>query len=261
MNSNYLIGSDPEAFLIDKSGKIITAIGKIPGSKEEPFTPKELTTGFGLQTDNVLVEFNIPPINTEQQLLDNINIMKDYITNYLIKQNFNLELACKASAILEMDQLMDEQSFMFGCDPDFSCYTGSKNPTPALLNPFLRSAGCHFHLGYANPTVAKGMELIKYMDMFLGVPSILMDLDTNRRDLYGKAGSYRFQKWGVEYRVLSSYFISSNETISFCYNQINKAIDAFEHHLPLISKEEVFEVINNNNTDLANQLINKFNIL
>ena len=38
MNSNYLIGSDPEAFLIDKSGKIITAIGKIPGTKTEPLT-------------------------------------------------------------------------------------------------------------------------------------------------------------------------------------------------------------------------------
>lgn len=261
MNSNYLIGSDPEAFLIDKSGKIITAIGKIPGTKTEPFTIETLGQGFGLQTDNVLVEFNIPPINTQQQLLDNINRMKDFIINYLIERNFDLQLACKASAILEMDQLLDEQSFVFGCDPDFSCYTEKQNPTPALLNPYLRSAGCHFHLGYSNPSVAKGIELIKYMDMFLGIPSILMDTDIDRRNLYGKAGSYRFQKWGVEYRVLSSYFISSNETLTFCYNQIEKAINAFENKITLIPKEEVFEVINNNNTDLANHLINKFNIL
>lgn len=261
MNSNYLIGSDPEAFLIDKSGKIITAIGKIPGTKTEPFTIETLGQGFGLQTDNILVEFNIPPINTQQQLLDNINRMKDFIINYLIERNFDLQLACKASAIIEMDQLLDEQSFVFGCDPDFSCYTEKQNPTPALLNPYLRSAGCHFHLGYANPSVAKGIELIKYMDMFLGIPSILMDTDTDRRDIYGKAGSYRFQKWGVEYRVLSSHFISSNETLTFCYNQIEKAINAFENQMALVPKEEVLEVINNNNTNLANHLINKFNIL
>ena len=207
------------------------------------------------------MEFNIPPINTQQQLLDNINRMKDFIINYLIERNFDLQLACKASAILEMDQLLDEQSFVFGCDPDFSCYTEKQNPTPALLNPYLRSAGCHFHLGYANPSVAKGIELIKYMDMFLGIPSILMDTDIDRRNLYGKAGSYRFQKWGVEYRVLSSYFISSNETLTSCYNQIEKAINAFENQMALVPKEEVLEVINNNNTNLANHLINKFNIL
>ena len=261
MNYNYLIGADPEAFLIDNTGKIITAIGKIPGTKKSPYKPEGLPNGFGLQTDNILVEFNIPPINTKNQLLDNINIMKNYINMYLNDNNFNLHMEYRASAIVEMDQLLDEGSFVFGCDPDYSCYTADKNPTPALLNPFLRSAGCHWHLGYSNLTVEKALNLIKYMDMYLGVPSILMDLDTNRRNLYGKAGSYRLQKWGVEYRVLSSYFISSNETISFCYNQIEKVIEAYENHLPFIAKEEIFEVINNNNTVLANELITKYNLI
>lgn len=260
MNFNYLIGSDPEAFLIDNSGKTITAIGKIPGTKQEPYT-LELPTGFGLQTDNILVEFNIPPINTEKTLIDNINFMKDYIISYLTKNNFDLQLACKASSIVDMDQLMDEQSFVFGCDPDYSCYTTKKNPTPALMNPFLRSAGCHWHLGYKDQSIEKSLALIKYMDMYLGVPSILMDTDTDRRDLYGKAGSYRLQKWGVEYRVLSSYFISSNETISFCFKQIEKVINAYENHMPFIAKEEIFEVINNNNNDLANELINKYHLI
>lgn len=260
MNSNYLIGADPEAFLENQAGKIITAIGKIPGTKQQPFT-QNLPNGFGLQTDNILVEFNIPPINTQQTLIDNINFMKNFILEYLQKNNHDLQIACKASAVVEMSQLQDEESFVFGCDPDFSCYTADKNPTPVLMNPFLRSAGCHFHLGYRNQSIEKGLSLIKYMDMFLGIPSVIMDTDTERRNLYGKAGSYRFQKWGIEYRVLSSHFISSNETIAFCYTQIDKAINAFEQQLPLISKEEVFEVINNNNTDLANHLIKKFNIL
>ena len=261
MNSNYLIGSDPELFLTDSTGKIITAIGKIPGTKETPYQPSELAPGFGLQTDNILAEFNIPPIQKEQQLIDNMNTMKEYILLYLQKNGFNLKLACQASAIVDMDQLTDENSFVFGCDPDFSCYTNDKNPTPSLFNPFLRSAGCHWHLGYKDISVEKGLRLIKYMDMFLGVPSVIYDSDTDRRDLYGKAGSFRFQKHGVEYRTLSSYFISSNETISFCYKQIEKVVNAYESNIPLIPKEEVFETINNNNTDLANELIKKYKLL
>ena len=262
MNYNYLFGSDPEAFLTDETGKIITAIGKIPGTKQTPYQPKDLPKGFGLQTDNILVEFNIPPIQTEQQLVDNMNRMKDYIQKYLLDTGYtNLKIECKASAIVEMDQLLDEQSFVFGCDPDYSCYTENQNPTPSLTNPFLRSAGCHFHIGYKDTTFQKGIELIKYMDMFLGVPSVLFDKDTDRRSLYGKAGSYRFQAHGIEYRTLSSYFISSNETISFCYKQLEKAVDAYENHIALIAKEEIFEVINNNNFDLANELIKKYKLI
>ena len=261
MNYNYLIGTDPEAFLVDNTNKIITAIGKIPGTKHTPYKPAELKEGFGLQTDNILVEFNIPPIQTKTQLLDNINIMKDYIHNYLNSNNYDLSMRCQASAIVEMDQLMDEQSFVFGCDPDFSCYTQKKNPTPSLVNPFLRSAGCHWHLGYKDLSVSKAITLIKYMDMYLGVPSVIMDPDTDRRDLYGKAGSYRLQRHGVEYRVLSSYFISSDETITFCYDQIEKVIDAYENKRPLIKQEEIFDVINNNNIDLANELIKKYNLI
>lgn len=261
MNSNYLIGTDPELFLIDNTNKIISAINKIPGTKHNPYKPEHLSSGFGLQTDNILVEFNIPPIQQESQLLTNINIMKDYISEYLIKHNYYVNQAYLASAIVEEDQLYDIQALEFGCDPDYSCYTVKQNKPPKLQNPLLRSAGCHWHIGYEKLSIEKGINLIKYLDMYLGIPSILLDKDTNRRSLYGKAGSFRFQPWGVEYRVLSSYFMSSNETISFCYNQISKAIDAYENQQKMIVSEEIFEVINNNNETLANQLINKFNLL
>ena len=34
------------------------------------------------------------------------------------------------------------------------------------------------------------------MDLFLGVPSILIDPDTERRKMYGKAGDYRLKEYG-----------------------------------------------------------------
>lgn len=259
---NYLIGSDPEAFLKDKSsGKIISAIGLIPGTKHEKFIPKDLPEGFGLQTDNILVEFNIPPIKEKQELIDNINIMKHYIEDYLKANNLNLGIHCAASELIEADQLLTPESQEFGCDPDFNCYTQTTNEKPEILNLSLRSAGCHFHIGYENSNFATNLDIIKYLDTYLGVPSLLFDKDTNRRKLYGKAGCFRMQPWGTEFRTLSSHFIKNDELIAFCYDQIHKAMVNLDQKTKLPNPDLVQRIINNNDLDGANQLIKTFKIL
>lgn len=54
----------------------------------------------------------------------------------------------------------------------------------------------HIHIGYNNPEIEKSVDIIKAMDLFLGIPSILMDKDTLRRSRYGKAGAFRFKSYG-----------------------------------------------------------------
>lgn len=97
--------------------------------------------------------------------------------------------------------------------------------------------------------------------MYLGIPSVVMDPDTKRRTLYGKAGDFRLKAYGVEYRTLSSYFISSQETLEFVWNGIMKAINAYNYNLPLISAETVQNTINNSDVETAKHLIEKYNLV
>ena len=99
------------------------------------------------------------------------------------------------------------------------------------------------------------------LDIFLGVPSILVDQDTKRRSLYGKAGNFRLQPWGVEYRVLSSFMMSNEDLISKVYNNTIEAIIRYnDYGLPDIDNYIVQCIINNNDKTKAKQLIKKLNI-
>ena len=257
------IGTDPEMFLFDKStGEFKSAIGLIPGSKEEPYHPEDLDDGFGLQTDNVLVEFNVPAVKLEHEhkFIGNIVLMKRYIQNLIAKFNENYTIKCQASAYLPMTELCDPQACLFGCDPDYNCYTRMQNPAPVIDEITLRSAGFHWHVGFENPTLRDCIKLIRYMDLFMGIPSVLMDSDTKRRSLYGKAGAFRLQKYGVEWRVLSSHFLDTPELITFMYKQLLRAIKAFEDNEPLPTPSRVVRTINKSNTEYAKQLIEEFKI-
>lgn len=261
---NVTLGADPEMFVFNtKTQKLVSAIPFIPGSKEEPYKPSDLPTGFGLQTDNVLVEFNIPPTALEDKasFINNLLIMRSYIDKYLHNKSKYLVTKTQASGYLPMSELTSEQSQMFGCDPDYNCYTETQNEKPKLKDINFRTAGFHVHIGYDNPNVRESVTLIKYLDLYLGVASIMVDDDRERRSLYGKAGCFRLQPWGVEYRSLSSYFMSNIDTISFVYNQTRKAIEAYENDIELPATSLVVNTINQNEIQTAKELIKQYNIL
>ena len=260
--NNYLIGSDPELFIVDTAKqKIISSIGIIPGEKGAAYKPAELPEGFGLQIDNILAEFNIPPTNEVEEFVTSIEVMKEWIREYLKGKNPNYDILCKASALIEEDQLQSEEAKLFGCSPDFNAWTICQNPRPEGDSTNLRTTGCHIHIGYDDPDDDTSLELIKAMDLFLGVPSILIDPDIDRRKLYGKAGCFRFTPYGCEYRVLSGLFIKTKALIEWCFNQTVRAID-FVNSGNIASKDKVaiFDAINKNDENAAISLIKKYNI-
>ncbi len=67
-------------------------------------------------------------------------------------------------------------------------------------------------------------QLVKQLDYFLGIPSLLLDKDEERRHLYGKAGAFRPKPYGVEYRVLSNFWLKSPELMRWVYNTTHLAI-------------------------------------
>jgi len=258
---NITVGSDPEFFICNKRGKLISSIGIISGSKHDPKKLKHLGEGFAIQTDNVLGEFNIPPSNTAHEATTSIAIMKAYISGFL--DDKGLLPKYMASGVYTKDQLNSYEARQFGCSPDYNAWINDVNEAPDGNSTRLRSCGCHFHVGYDDNNDKANLDIIKALDVFLGVPSVLIDPDKDRRKLYGKAGAFRHTDFGVEYRSMSGYFISSNELTEWCFNQVFKAID----YLNSFGIEEINNdainiqnCINNGDDELANFFIDKYNI-
>jgi len=259
--NNVTIGADPELFIINKNtGKVVSSIGIIPGEKGNPWRSDDMPVGFGLEIDNILAEFNIPPTTTCEGFINNIQYMKDYIEKYVSEKNPSLGILCASSMMVDPDQLRSKEAKLFGCDPDYNVYTESENPKPKGERTNLRSAGFHIHIGYSKRNIDTSLMLVRYMDALVGLNSVLIDSDTRRRSLYGKAGSFRLQPWGVEYRTLSSYMMKDKETLKLVWNLTMKAIYALNDGWCLPESNLVISAINSSNRILAEKLIDEYNL-
>lgn len=260
---NITLGSDPEFFIVTmEDGEPVSSIGIIDGVKGKATPIPELGNGFGLQIDNVLGEFNIPVCHTPYEVVTHISNMIEYLYTFLEPKG--LEPSFGASMIYPQHELESDEAKQFGCSPDFNAwFDGMINVPPTAENLQLRSAGCHFHVGFDEVSDDDAMNLIKALDLFLGVPFVIIDNDTRRRELYGKAGCFRFTSFGVEYRVLSGMLLSNRILLEFATNQIMKAIGYL--NLNGISKIQedknlIISCINNGDTDIARELIQKHKI-
>ena len=256
------IGSDPELFIInEKTNNVVSSIGLIPGVKGTPYRDRsKMSKGYGLETDNILAEFNIPPCKTMEQWVNAMNFMKSYIKDFVKSKNPDLGIKCSASEYVPWDQLDSDEAKLFGCAEDYNVYTEGVNPKPQGEKTNLRSAGVHIHIGYKNPNIPQSLALVKYMDAFLGVPSIILDNDSRRRTLYGKAGCFRLCPYGLEYRVLSGKFIDTDRLMEFMWYGTNYAISACEDALDIPTESSVIKAINESDVELARKLVNDYNL-
>lgn len=260
--TDFTIGADPELFIVNsKTGKVVSSIGLIPGVKGDPYIDECMPRGFGLETDNILAEFNIPVCKTKEEFVNSIEWMKNYIRSFIQAKDPDLDIKCSASEIVDDDQLQSDEAKLFGCSVDYNVYTESANPKPKGETTNLRSAGMHIHCGYDGYNTNTSLELIRLFDLFIGVPSVLFDEDKRRRDLYGKAGAFRLTPYGFEYRVLSSYMMSSVELLEKVWAQIIHALYAFNHGIRCRDTNSVINAINNSDKKLAELLCTKYNLL
>jgi hypothetical protein len=103
--------------------------------------------------------------------------------------------------------------------------------------------------------------MLRYIDAFVGIPSILYDTDVERRSLYGKAGCFRLQPYGFEYRTLSSFWIANPSRLSFIWKQVAYALYAYERGLALPDYDLTRNTINNNDVDTAIALIEEYSLI
>jgi hypothetical protein len=255
---NILIGADIELFLVHKkSGEVVSAEGFIKGTKDKPFNFDPANKYFATSLDNVEAEFCIPPVTDRKKFGEYIKKAVDYINSTIPK---HLCTAALPSAILDDKWLQTEQAKLFGCEPDYCVWTRSMNEKPDAGNPNLRSAGGHIHIGYDEPTTDVNEALIKSMDLYVGVPSVLQEPDNERKLLYGKAGCFRFKDYGVEYRTISNYYLASEALTNWAFDSTMMAVNSVNNGFEINEKlgQRIVDTINNNDKKMAEKLVKEF---
>ena len=251
------IGSDPELFLFSKKeSRYKSSVGLIGGTKAHPI-PLGDRPEFFVQEDNVTVEFNTAPVTELEDFVAGINYSVQTIKG--IADKLGLEVRADASAIFSGDELLSEGARTFGCEPDFNAWTGKMNMKPNAGNEFLRSCGGHIHVGV---TDLERDHLIRMMDLYLGVPSVIMDLDTDRKKLYGKAGACRLKHYGVEYRVLSNFWLKSEDLVRWAFIETLRSVQAARTNLVnlKLEGEAIQTCINTCDMELAHDLAARHNL-
>lgn len=243
MFKDVTIGADIEVFLVTEDGQPVSAVGLIDGSKESPI---EFEPGYGSQRDNVMAEFNIPPIQLgdSQGFADSIKRCLEHIDNITPAP---IQVLAAASIEFPEDQLQTPEACEFGCSPFISLY---QQTSPKLVQEEtilvddvgnFRFAGGHIHMGWAGGTEChddisgkvhdveeywRKMFISSLCDVHLLLPSFLEDSNEIRRQYYGAPGKMRFKPYGVEYRSLSNYFVENEKLMQ---NIMDRLVTIFDY--------------------------------
>jgi hypothetical protein len=224
----FKFGCDPELFVF-KDGVAVSAEGLLPGTKAYPHPVEH----GAVQVDGMAAEFNIDPVTTFKDFNRNIEAVMKQLTGLLPA---GYELRAIPSVVFDKDifDAAPECAKELGCSPDYNAWAGEVNPPPKSHdNPYLRTASGHLHIGWTEGAelsdaqhIMNCRDLVKQLDWYLGGWSVKIDSDPTRRQLYGRAGACRLKDYGVEYRVLSNFWITSRDRRLAVWNRLQQAIGA-----------------------------------
>lgn len=230
------IGADPEFFLANRRGEIISAHGTIPGTKAKPYS-----VGFNaaIQVDGMALEVNVPPAGGAKDFSDNCLFTLAQLQRrlpsghqYVVKSWHDFGDETIAAQPAEAREL--------GCDPDYNAWTGRLNPAPDAKSSIRTTSG-HVHIGWTENEVPDDWYMYlccnfaKHLDCILGLYSVLEDTDTVRKQLYGQAGAFRPKEYGIEYRVLSNYWLKNIDMMRKIWKRAYRAFRHYEKNIKYIN--------------------------
>lgn len=252
----FKFGADPELFVF-RNGELVSAHDLLPGTKRDPFKVKQ----GAVQVDGMAAEFNIDPATSFEEFNDNIETVLGEM-RALLPKDAELRALSAVRFPKEVFDAAPPVAKELGCSPDFDAWTGQINPPPRLPDdPYLRTAAGHLHIGWTDDGdlaslqhILACQDLVKQLDWYLGVWSVSKDPDNTRRSLYGKAGACRYKPYGVEYRVLSNFWVLDPSLRLDVWNRMVNAISAMRssflpRDMPKDLSERVVGSINNGEVD------------
>lgn len=263
MKKQISIGCDPEMFFQTSEGVLVNCIPLIKGTKYQPLPVEE----GAIQHDNIAGEFNIDPAVSAEEFSGRVMKVRNTLHEAVNKVEgvwINPVYASTVKLTKEQIKAFGKKCQEFGCDPDFCAYDESPEPhRPMRRTSLFRYAGGHVHIGFDTESKSR-QEVVRLCDVFLGIPSLLMDSDNKRRKVYGQAGKYRPKHYGVEYRSLSNFWIHSHDTCEWVFEQAKLAAMAKEEPFINIFRCNGFpspqEIINHNMKKEAKLVVRELGI-
>lgn len=251
------IGCDPEYALMYEND-YVPVNDLIGGTKDNPVEVE----GGSWQEDCVAAEIGITPSSTIDDFVSNIKLVTDQLSDYLTR--YDIRLAVVSSVTFPENVLLSPEAWKFGCLPDYNAYNMKQNRPPQAKGT-LRTFGGHVHVSWegADPDEHRTFirKLVLFMDLYLGVPSVLYDKDTLRRSMYGSAGSFRFKPYGMEYRSLSNFWLRSESLQKWVYRNTEFAFAAAQAGTNISEDLAIIQdCINNSDVGAADHLIAKYGI-
>lgn len=233
----FRLGCDPELFLANAAGVI---------GAEKVVDAKGIVAGSGKAVlDGVQLELHPAPSTCRQSLAGNIAAIFRSIDTALKSRNDGVKVSFDPVVTVSKKELdsLSEQAKKLGCAPSLNTHKPNAVLKVAKRNERMRSAGGHLHLAvgtayFHGPKGTDGkptdtpdtIKFVDLLDVFVGLPSVLLDRDPNaskRRRVYGKAGEHRLPPHGVEYRVLSNFWLRNYMLMSFVFGQARQAYDVW----------------------------------
>lgn len=270
-----MLGTDPELFLSTDTGKIL------PAEKVIPMVDNENK----VHVDNAAIELAVQPSMCAHSLSWFVGVGLINLDTYLRKTHgYSLEskILLRPSAELGGPDDLELPSIReFGCNPSFS-FDGERVsvsvPRVHPMQTLLRSIGYHIHLGASmaarkQPEFLFDMDghvrLVQLCDLFAGIPGVILERNLTesvlgRRQVlgYGRAGEFRRQPHGFEYRTLGPWPLMSSAWNNWAHAAVRDAFYMVLNNLDAevvknFSMQEVGEVINNNDAKGAVKIWNK----
>lgn len=216
----FTFGSDPEFMIINSQNKLKTAIPLLP-NKNVPL----IVEGSKFYYDNVLAEIAINPADSYYDVIYNTKRAFENLNSIIHPLNFIIRAADNYTT----RELLDKDATEICEGLEWNAYTLKciVPPKETIATTPFRTAGGHIHLGVDFDSY-QNLSLVKMMDLFIGIPSLFLDKDPSsikRRSMYGKAGMHRTPNYGIEYRTLGNFWLSSPELTGLIYNLCDFAIN------------------------------------
>jgi len=215
------IGADPEFFIANKHGKITAGNDYFP----DKYHPLVLRNGERIFYDGIPVEINPVQNICRETVLGSIHSCLRKVERKLKDSNGRIIIKSAVKVQREVIDNAAPDARVFGCDPDVNAYTRRLNVCEIDASRHLyRYAGGHIHIGRHDPERKVGaeeklltepechIESIKFLDMIVGTMLLLLDNSSGskrRKILYGKAGNFRANDHGLEYRTPTNVWLKS----------------------------------------------------
>lgn len=250
-------GADPEGFFENEKGAII-------GS--ELVIPEELPVGNGtVVRDGVQLEIHVRPAASRKVFIENLSSTMMGLNQFINGQK-DVKMSFKSVIKMSKGQMnkLSDKSRLLGCAPSLNAYDESAELGVNPATYMRRSAGGHVHLGVNERLKGAAPFIVKTCDALLGNQSVLIDresLQAIRRRVYGRAGEYRIQPHGLEYRTLDNFWLKSVPLANFVLAMARNSVkvidtcyrkwDAWAALQDCVDQELIRKAINKNDPDLA----------